>query len=247
MVKSTVIANIHPDLFNVLTGKSMNYSDIISRFESLGSPGAAEGMAKFGITAQKIYGVKIPDLRNLAKEIGKNHELALKLWKENSRETRILACMIDDPKQVTGQQTDQWAGDFDSWEVCDQCIMNLFEKTPFAWDKAVEWSEKEDEFVKRAGFVMIARLAVCDKNAPDARFEAFFPVITKKAGDGRNFVKKAINWALRQIGKRNLKLDKKAVKVAKEIHKMDSKSAKWIASDALRELESETVQKRLSI
>ena len=224
----------------------MNYSVIISQFKSLGNPSAAEGMAKFGITAQKIYGVKIPDLRKLAKEIGKNHELALELWKETSRETRILAGMIDDPKQVT-EQTDQWAGDFDSWEVCDQCIMNLFEKTPFAWNKAVEWSEKEDEFVKRAGFVIMARLAVSDKKAPDARFEAFFPAITKKAGDGRNFVKKAINWALRQIGKRNLKLNKKAVKVAKEIHKMDSKSAKWIASDALRELESEAVQKRFMI
>jgi len=243
--KSTVIANVHPNLLDLLKEKSMKYSDILTRLKSLGNPKAAEGMARFGITAEKIFGVSIPDMRKLAKEIGKNHELALRLWEENVRETRILASMIDDPEQVTEQQMGKWVQDFDSWEVCDQCIMDLFGKTSFAWDKAVEWSSKESEFVKRAGFAMMARLAVSDKNALDEQFVLFFPIIKRESNDGRNFVRKAVNWALRQIGKRNLALNKKAVRVAEDIHKMDSKSAKWIASDALRELTSEAVQKRL--
>ncbi|MFC1538522.1 DNA alkylation repair protein [Candidatus Latescibacterota bacterium] len=223
----------------------MEYANIIERLEQLGDPSAAEGMAKYGITAQKIYGVSIPDLRKLAKETGKNHELALKLWRTNSRETRILASMVDEPKCLTEKQMDEWVRDFDSWEVCDQCIMNLFEKVPLAWDKAVEWSADSAEFVKRAGFVVMARLAVSDKKAPDERFYVFFPIIRREAGDSRNFVKKAVNWALRQIGKRNLNLNAKACDEARTIVEMEEKSARWIASDALRELESEAVQKRL--
>ena len=223
----------------------MNCSEIIKRLKSLGDPEAVKGMERFGITADKVYGVSIPNLRKLAKEIGKNHELALDLWEENARETRILACMIEDHLKVTGSQIDRWVSDFDSWEVCDQCNMNLFEKTTWAWDKAVEWSSKHDEFVKRAGFVMMARLAVSEKKAADKLFYTFFPIIKRETGDSRNFVKKAVNWALRQIGKRNPVLNKKAIEVARDIHNIDSKSAKWIASDALRELESEKVRGRL--
>jgi len=244
--KSTVIANIHPDLLDLLKGTSMKYSDILIRLKSLGDPKSAEGMARYGITAEKIYGVSIPNLRKLAKEIGKNHELAINLWKENARETRILASMIDSQSDVTEQQMEQWVQDFDSWEVCDQCIMNLFEKTFLAWNKAVEWSSEDSEFVKRAGFVMMARLAVSDKNAHDEQFISFFPIIKRELNDGRNFVKKAVNWALRQIGKRNQILNKKTITVARDILNMDSKSARWIASDALKELKSEAVQKRLS-
>lgn len=245
LIKSAIIANVHPELLDILQGKPMESSDIITRLKSLGDPEAAKGMAKYGITAEKVYGVSIPNLRKLAREIGKNHELALELWEENARETRILASMIDIPKQVTEQQIEKWIYDFDSWEVCDQCIMNLFEKTSFARDKAVEWSVKEEEFVKRAGFVMMARLAVSDKKAPDDWFDPFFPLITSESIDNRNFVKKAVNWALRQIGKRNRTLHKKALKTAREIQRLDSKSARWIASDALRELESEKVLKRV--
>ncbi len=223
----------------------MKYSDIITRLKSLGNPEAAKGMARYGIIAEKIYGVSIPGLRKLAKEIGKNHELAHELWEENSRETRILAGMIDIPKQVTEQQIEKWVYDFDSWEVCDQCIMNLFEKTFFAWNKAVEWSTRKEEFVKRAGFVMMARLAVSDKKAPDERFCPFFQLIKRESVDSRNFVKKAVNWALRQIGKRNRTLHKKALETALEIKRLDSKSARWIASDTLRELESEKVLERI--
>ncbi|MFC1489936.1 DNA alkylation repair protein [Candidatus Latescibacterota bacterium] len=225
----------------------MEYSDIIERLEQIGDPSAAEGMAKFGITANKIYGVSIPNLRMLAKEIGKDHSLAQELWNMNSRETRILASMVDNPKFLSEKQMDSWVRDFDSWEVCDQCIMNLFEKVPVAWDKAVEWSADDSEFVKRAGFVMMARLAVSDKVAGDARFMPFFPIIRSEAVDSRNFVKKAVNWALRQIGKRNPNLNSIACSEARAIMEMDDKSARWIATDALRELESEAVRARLGI
>ena len=153
--------------------------------------------------------------------------------------------MIDIPKSVNEEQMERWALDFDSWEVCDHCIMNLFEKIPFAWDKAVEWSSRDEEFVKRAGFVLMARLAVSDKHADDKRFDVFFPIIRREAHDSRNFVKKAVNWALRQTGKRNSTLNKKAIEIARQIMNMDSNSARWIASDALRELTGEKVQERL--
>ncbi len=146
---------------------------------------------------------------------------------------------------VTQEQMEQWVLDFDYWEICDQCCMNLFEKTNFAYYKATGWSSRTEEFVKRAGFVLMARLAVSDKKADDSRFEQFFPILVREAYDERNFVKKAVNWALRQIGKRNLALNKKAIEIAMVIRKIDSSSAKWIASDAIRELSGEAVQKRV--
>ncbi|MBT4485834.1 MAG: DNA alkylation repair protein [Candidatus Latescibacteria bacterium] len=225
--------------------KTPEYPDIITFLESHADPKAIEGMARFKITAKTVYGVSIPLLRNMAKEIGRNHELSLRLWQNESRETRILAGMICDPKMVAEDLMEQWVKDFDSWEICDQTIMNLFEKTSFAWDKAVEWSLNKEEFVKRSGFVLMARLAVSDKKADDKRFEQFFPIIKREVHDDRNFVKKAVNWALRQIGKRSLYLNEKAVKTAREIKQADSKCAQWIAHDALRELESEKIQSRL--
>ncbi len=153
--------------------------------------------------------------------------------------------MIEDPKQVTSDQMDVWAAEFDYWEICDQCCMKLFRLTPFAYQKIFQWSESEEEFKKRAAFALIAVLAVHDKKSPDEKFEQFFPLIIKESLDNRNYVKKAVNWALRHIGKKNIALNKKAIITARKIKKMDSKSAKWIASDALRELESEKVQERL--
>ena len=187
----------------------------------------------------------ISGLRKIASRIGTNHELALKLWDINCRETRILASMIGDPQKITKKQMESWVKGFDSWEVCDQCCMNLFEKTSFAYEMADKWHTRKEEFVKRAAFVLMARLAVSDTKAENKKFEMFFPFILQEAADDRNIVKKAVNWALRQIGKRNLDLNKKAIKIAEEIKRMDFKSAKWIASDALRELKSEPVQKRL--
>jgi 3-methyladenine DNA glycosylase AlkD len=223
----------------------IEYEEVINRLKSLSQNKSIEQMARFGITPKKAYGIRIPDLRTFAMEIGKDHQMAVHLWKSDIRETRILACMIEDPSMVTEEQMEQWVMDFDYWELCDQCCMNLFEKMPIAYLKAVEWSFRDEEFVKRAGFALMARLAVSDKKAEDAKFEEFFPHIIRESVDERNYVKKAVNWALRQIGKRNIGLNKKALEVSNKIHKIDSKSAKWIASDALRELESETVQKRL--
>jgi len=218
---------------------------IQKRILDAGDPKAIPFMAKYGITPEQTYGVKIPKLRAIAKDYPKNHELALALWKINNRETRILASMIDDPKQLTEEQMDAWAMEFDYWEICDQACMNLFEKHSLAWQKAVEWSNHANEGKKRAAFVLMARLAVSDKKAPDQKFQPFFPLITRESTDERNLVKKAVNWALRQIGKRNKALNQQAIQVAETIVSMKSKSAHWIATDALRELNSEAVQKRL--
>ena len=221
------------------------YSEIVKKLKSLSNPEAVAGMARFGINPENTYGVSIPNLRRMAKEIGKEHTLARQLWSSGIHEARILAGMINEPEMVTEKQMEEWVRDFDSWDVCDQVCMNLFEDTPFAYKKAIAWSKRKDEFIKRAGFVMMARLAVSDKKAGDKQFEKFLPIIKRESKDERNFVKKAVNWALRQIGKRNLRLNKKAIETAKEIEKIDSKTAGWIASDALKELTSETVQKRL--
>lgn len=223
----------------------MKHEEILKRLKSLSNPEAVKGMARFGINPKNTYGVSIPDIRKMAKEIGRNHSLAQQLWSSGIHEARILAGLVDDKTRVTEAQMENWVKDFDSWDVCDQVCSNLFDKTPFAYRKVVEWSKRDEEFVKRAGFVLMATLSVHDKKAEDKRFERFFPIIKREANDNRNFVKKAVNWALRQIGKRNFNLNKKAIETAKEIRKMDPKSAKWIASDALRELTSEAVQRRL--
>lgn len=225
--------------------REMQHNDIVEKLKSLSNPKAVEGMVKYGITPKNAYGVSIPNLRKLAKEVGTDHKLAQQLWAANIRETRILASMIDDPKMVTEGQMERWVKVFDYWEICDQCCMNLFEKTGFAYQKAIEWSSNEEEFIKRAGFVLMARLAVSDKKAEDKLFEGFLPIIEREAGDNRNFVKKAVNWALRQIGKRNTNLNKKAIEAAKKMQKVDSRSARWIASDAIRELTSKSVQERI--
>jgi 3-methyladenine DNA glycosylase AlkD len=224
----------------------MGFEVIIKELEELSNPEDVEGMARFGINHMKRYGVRMPELRRIAKNTGKNHELAEKLWNAGYGETRILASLIDDPEKVTEAQMEKWVLDFDSWDVCDQCCMNLFRKTPFAYKKIFEWSRNEHEFVKRAAFTLIAVLAVHDKQAPDDRFEQLFSLIIEESIDNRNYVKKSVNWALRHIGKKNIHLNRRAIEIAEEIHKIDSKSARWIASDALRELKSEKVQKRFN-
>jgi 3-methyladenine DNA glycosylase AlkD len=228
-----------------MRGRLMDCEEILKQLESLSNPDAVAGMARFGINPKNTYGVSIPVLRKMAKQIGKNHLLAEKLWNSGIHEARILAPLIDPPEMVTGKQLERWVKDFDSWDVCDQCCSNLFDKTKFAHKKAIEWSRRREEFVKRAGFVLMATLAVHDKEADNQNFVRFLPVIKKEAADKRNFVKKAVNWALRQIGKRNSALNKIAIQTAKEIQRIDSKSARWIASDAIRELTSEPVRKRL--
>jgi 3-methyladenine DNA glycosylase AlkD len=223
----------------------MSYEEIIKRLRSLANPKNVEGMARFGIDTRTALGISIYTLRDLAKKIPKNHALALKLWESGIHEARHLASQIDEPEKVTEEQFDSWVADFNSWDICDQVCSNLLDKTPFAYEKVFELSNKKEEFVKRTAFTMMACLSVHNKDLKDSDFEKLFPLIKREATDERNYVKKAVNWALRQIGKRNKNLNKKAIKVAKEISKFDSRSAKWIASDAIRELQSESVQKRL--
>jgi 3-methyladenine DNA glycosylase AlkD len=220
-------------------------NEILKKLESLSNPKAVEGMARFGINPNNTYGVSIPNLRTIAKEIGKNHLLAQELWSSGVHEARIMATLIDEPTMVTEAQMERWVNDFDSWDVCDQCCSNLFDKTSFAYQKAIEWSKRNEEFVKRAGFVLMATLAVHDKKAKDEAFMNFLPIIKRESVDDRNFVKKAVNWALRQIGKRNVALNKAAIEAVKEIQKIDSKSAKWIASNAISELNNDLMRRRL--
>ena len=223
----------------------MEADEVIKRIKSMRNQRNIEGMTRFGINPKNTYGVPIPVLRGMAKKIGSDHKLAQELWGSGIHEARILAGLVDDPKRVTERQVEAWVKEFDSWDVCDQVCMNLFDKTPFAFGKAKEWATRKEEFVKRAGFALMAALSVHDKKAADVEFERLLPLIKRGSTDERNFVRKAVNWALRQIGKRNLTLNKKAIAAAKEIQKTDSKAARWIAADALRELEGEKVQARL--
>ena len=202
-------------------------------------------MARFGIQSSTSFGVSVPKLRKLAREIGRDHALALGLWATGLHDARQLASMVDNPKEVTIDQMEKWVRDFDSWDIVDGCCGNLFDKTPYAVAKAKEWCKREKEYEKRAGFVMMAELAVHDGDAKDKVFLEFLPLIIEGSSDQRNFVKKAVNWALRQIGKRNLKLNNEAVATALRIQRLGEGPAKWIASDALRELRSLPVLKRL--
>jgi 3-methyladenine DNA glycosylase AlkD len=224
----------------------MRSRDILRELEASADPSALEGMARFRISTDRaLGGTSVPTLRAMAKRIGRDHELAGELWASGIHEARILAAMIDDPAEVTEEQMEAWAAEFDSWDVVDGTCGSLFGKTPFAYDKAIEWSGRSEEFVKRAAFVLMAMLAVHDKSAPDDSFLQFFPLIEREAGDPRNFVRKAVNWALRQIGKRSPTLHREAIAVARRIHGSGERPAKWVASDALRELQSEAVRRRL--
>jgi 3-methyladenine DNA glycosylase AlkD len=194
------------------------------------------GMLRFGIDNERALGVKLPEIRKLAKVIKKDHDLALRLWDTRIHEARILASLVAEPKKVTPELIDSWTKDFTSWDVCDQTCGNLFDRTPYAIEKALEFSKHKEEFIKRTGFVLMAELSIHDKKAEDKVFIQFFPVIEREAWDARNFVKKAVNWALRQIGKRNETLHPLAIQCAERILLQDSKPAKWIGRDALREL-----------
>jgi len=211
--------------------------DVLHMLQSHARPGAVEGMARFGMTPDARMGVSVPDMRRIAKTVGRDHALALALWETGIPEARILASMVDDPAQLTDSQMEAWVADFNSWDVCDQVCMNLFDKSPLAWQKVGQWARRDEEFVRRAAFALIACLAWHDKAAPDEAFIRLFPVIKAGATDGRNFVKKAVSWALRQAGKRNANLRRAALDTAREIGQMDAKPARWIAADVIRELE----------
>lgn len=217
--------------------KRMSCQKIIEQLKACANPKNVEGMARYGINPEKTLGVTTTKLREIAKAAGKDHELALELWNSEIHEAKILAGFVDKPNEVTESQMEAWIKDFDSWDVCDGTCNHLFDKTPFAYDKAIVWCQRIEEYVRRAGFVLVATLAVHDKKAPDEKLSQFFPYIVRYASDERNFVKKAVNWALRQIGKRNVALCSQALAVSAEILKLDSKAARWIARDAIRELE----------
>lgn len=223
----------------------MTAGQILARLRKLADPGNVEGMARYGINPKGTLGVPVPALRAIAKEAGRDHALASALWRTGIHEARIVAPLVEEPDRVTEKQMERWVRDFDSWDICDLCCNNLFWKTEFAHAKALEWSRRDEEFVRRAGFVMMAVLAVHDKAAPDSRFMRYLSAVRRGARDERNLVRKAVNWALRQIGKRDQALNGRAIETAEKIAGLDSKAARWIASDALRELRSEKVQERL--
>ncbi|NHJ05013.1 MAG: DNA alkylation repair protein [Candidatus Heimdallarchaeota archaeon] len=218
---------------------------ITATFEKHANPKNLVGMAKFGITPEQAYGVNLPIIRNLAKEIGQDHLLAQELWETNIREPRILACMIADPNKATEELLEKWVKDFDYWEICDQCIMNFFVKTKFAYTKSLEWVTKEDEYIRRAGFVLMAILSYRDKKTDDSIFLSFLPICKKYSTDQRNTVKKAISWSLRRIGARNLFLNKKVLRLTEELLKIESSSAKWIAKDVAKDISRQLIQKKL--
>jgi len=220
---------------------SQKSDELISHLKSLANPEDVEGMARFGVGGENVLGIRIPVLRKLAKAHRNDHQLASALWASGIHEARILASMIDDPKQVTEAQMESWVSDFDSWDVCDQVCMNLFDRHPLAYEKALEWSQREEEFVKRAGFSMMASLVLHDKKADDSAFEPFFERIQAGAQDERNFVKKAVNWALRQIGKKRSGLSSRCVQLAQKLAESESKSARWVGKDALREFEKKGI------
>jgi 3-methyladenine DNA glycosylase AlkD len=219
--------------------------DILDRLKAEARPENLEEMAKFGMRVEKRLGVPVPVMRRIAKETGKDHKLAVSLWKTGVAEARIVASIIAVPEEMTENEIDSWVDDIASWDVCDQVCMNLFEKTPIARRKIGEWSQRQEEFVRRTAFALIACLAWHDKAAADQVFIDFLPLIERGATDERNFVKKAVSWALRNIGKRNPRLNKAAIQTAREIQRLDSKAAHWIASDAIRELEGEAARKRI--
>lgn len=217
----------------------MTLDQIVGNLKALDNPDNVAGMARYGISTEGCLGVPMPVLRKMAREIGHRHDLADGLWRSGIHEARILAGLIDDPSLVTDEQMERWVLDIDSWDICDQLCSNLFCRTGLALEKAAAWSGRPETFVKRAGFVLMATLAVHDKKTDNAIFASFLPRIAGEAGDDRNFVKKAVNWALRQIGKRNPALNLLAIEAAREIGEMDARSARWIAADALRELTDE--------
>jgi 3-methyladenine DNA glycosylase AlkD len=215
---------------------NLSVDQIVKALETLGSDVNRAGMARFGINTTRAFGVSVTNIRKLARSYPRSHQLASELWESGWHECRILASIVDDPDLVTASQMDQWVSEVDSWDLCDQCCLNLFDKTPFAWKKAVEWSRSELEFTRRAGFALMAALAWHEKNAPDRRFIRLLGILEKRSDDNRNYVRKSVNWALRQIGKRNPALRREALASARRILQRGTPAARWIARDALREL-----------
>jgi 3-methyladenine DNA glycosylase AlkD len=224
----------------------MTYEEIVAELERVGVPGDAEEMARFGITPDRTWGVRMPELRALGKRIGTDHALARRLWADDARETRILASLVEDASAVTPDQMDEWTAAFDYWEICDQCCMNLFWRTPYAYEKAHEWADADDEYVRRAGFALMAVLSWKDKAADREGILAFLEPIERGAADERRMVGKGVSWALRQVGKRDPECNAAAIPVARRLAAADDPASGRVGREALKELTSEAVQERLA-
>ena len=220
-------------------------SEVLKKLRARGSRKNIAGMKRFGIVGKGRLGVSMPDIRRIGKGIGRDHDLALRLWQSEIADARIVASLIADPAKLTPAEMDRWAADFDSWDVCDQVCMNLFQHSPHALRKIRSWARRKEEFVRRAAFALMACEAWHGEDTPDAAFTGMLLLIKRHAADERNFVKKAVNWALRNIGKRNLRLNRAAIRTAKELTQMESRSARWTGADALRKLTGAQVQQRL--
>lgn len=220
---------------------------VIAKLRALENPQTLAGKARFGIDVSKALGLSMPEIRGIAKEITKDHALAEAMWQADIHETRLIASMIDIPAEVDEAQMERWVTGFNSWDICDQTCGELFDRTPFAVKKIHEWATREEEFVKRAAFALIAWLAVHDKKRPDADFLQFLPIIESASCDQRNFVRKAVNWALRQIGKRSVKLHGPAMALAERLSHFDNKTARWIGNNAVKELTGDKILGRLGI
>jgi 3-methyladenine DNA glycosylase AlkD len=218
---------------------------VLRELKGLADPKVRAKMAYFGVHVPKAHGISAPVLHKFSKDIGKDHRLAQQLWATGIHEARILATLIGESEKVTAAEMDRWVRDFDSWDVVDAACCYLYAEAKPAWNKTAAWSRRKEEFVKRASFSLVAYLSYKDRAAPDARFVQFLRVIEREANDERNFVKKAVNWALRNIGKRNIRLNREAIRAAEKIRLQGSRAARWIAADALRELKSAPVQARL--
>jgi 3-methyladenine DNA glycosylase AlkD len=204
------------------------------------------GMARYAIDAPSAIGVSMTDMKAIAKKLGKSHELAAALWREGWYEARMLACLVDDPKLVSLEQMESWAADFDNWAICDTACFCLFDRTPYAWIKVDDWAAREEEFVKRAAFALLASLTVHDKKAPDKPFLRGLEHVERAAADERNFVKKSVNWALRSIGKRSPALHAASLEVAGRLAASKEAAPRWVGKDALRELKGDSVGRRIA-
>jgi 3-methyladenine DNA glycosylase AlkD len=225
----------------------MDKDEVLKVLERKGTRHYADGLARYGIqTKRRVLGVSVGTLRSIAKRVGKDHDLALELWKTDCYEAQMLATLVDDPRLVTRRQMNAWAAEFDNWAICDTACFHLFDRTPFAWEKVHQWSTSPREFVKRASFALMASLTVHDKAASDSQFKALLPLIERGAHDERNFVKKAVNWSLRSIGKRSQPLNAAAIVVSKRLAQSDEPACRWVGKTALREIESPAVKARLA-
>jgi 3-methyladenine DNA glycosylase AlkD len=205
-----------------------------------------DGMARYAIPSDKAFGVSVSNIQVLGKQLGRDHELAAALWKTGWYEARMLASYVDDPERVTPAQMDQWCRDFDSWGICDTVCFVLFDRTPHAWRKVEQWANRREEFVKRAAFALLWGLTVHDKTAGDEMFTRALQLVERAAKDERHFVKKAVNMALRSIGKRNAALNAVAVATAQRLAGSQNDAARWVGKDALRELTSAKVTSRFA-